>query len=439
MDIQIVHKSMMQKAASIKKPDSMMAKHADWRDWKIWTPAKFVYNKGIKPAARAVDDYVITPTVETASGIAKDPWGFTKDVGSSAMSTMAHVGTGLLDIPNQGKALLGTVGQAATDRFMPEGQSKRFMKAFFRSAQNEGTKASHNLWATNAKAQQQWAQDTGWNVPHIGNSVKYGPVGAADFASAATNTAASYATLNAGGQVAGRFLPTWMTRIGKPYITTQALLSGSEAIPALYNGTRTQVLGTDAGPDPRVLQYHVRNGIDSIPGIRYAFPLYHMQREIQKPNHRTGQPYIVDAGIPLAQQLISRPYAFNNQSWWNPSPGTVRAVTQQGQPYIDGVVRSPYMDFVRRNQHLIPTPTPEQMRAIVQGAADPNSNNFGVRVHSNDNVMPYWFQRMTPHERANFMLRVAPLIMRQSNVPDRFTDAVEGARDLQINDPQLVR
>jgi hypothetical protein len=350
---------------------------------------------------------------------------------------MAHVGTGLRDIPNQAKALTSTVGHAATERFMPEGETKQVMKNFFSTAQNNATRDSHNLWATNARAQADWAKATGWNTPHIGNSVRYGNIGAADAASFATNIAATAAVGNGVIGSTGKALPPSIMRFIKPYTYTQAALSGSEFIPAAYNMTRTQVVGTDNGPNPVVLRNYIRQGIDSVPFVRQAFPLYHMQREIQKPNSVTGRPYIADSGLPFVQQTISRPYAFNNQSWWNPSPGTVAMVADQASQPIDAVTSSPYFDFVRKYHKYIPTPTPEQVREGAQAIVDPNNNQYGVYMDTNR--APQWFVNMSPYERTNFLLRVAPHIMRQRRVPQRFTQAVEGAKDLQINDPQTIR
>ena len=414
----------------------MMAKQADRVPNWVKNTGRWVANKG-RATGEWLDRNVVTPVAQTAQGIAQDPVGFAKDVGSSSVSTLAHVGTGLRDLPNQAKALTSTVAHAATDRFMPEGGAKRTLKGFFRSAQNNATRDSHNLWAENAQAQRQWARDTGWNVPHIGNSVRYGNIGAADAASFATNMAATAVIGNGVVGTAGKALPPSVMKILKPYTYTQTALSGSEAIPALYNGFRTQVLGTDNGPNPVVLRNYIRQGIDTIPFIRQAFPLYHMQREIQNPSSVTGQPYILDSGLPLIRQTVSRPYAFNNQSWWNPSPGTASMIAAQASEPIDAATSSPYFDYVRRYHRYIPEPTPEQVRAAAQTAVDPNNNPYGVSIDTNR--APKWFTDMSPYERTNLLLRVAPHIMRQRGVPQRFTQAVEGAKDLQINDPQTIR
>lgn len=422
----------------------MMAKQADWVPNWVKSTGKWVNRNVVTPVVntgkatgRWVDRNVVTPVAETAQGIAQNPGGFAKDVGSSSVSTLAHVGTGLRDIPNQAKALSSTVAHAATERFMPEGNSKQVLKDFFSTAQDNATRDSHNLWATNARAQQQWARDTGWNVPHIGNSVRYGNIGAADAASFATNTAATAAVGKGVLGTASKVLPSYVPKVLKPYAYTQALLSGSETIPAIYNMGRTQVFGTDNGPNPVVLRNHIRRGVDAIPFVRQAFPLYHMQREIQKPSSVTGQPYILDSGLPLIQQSISRPYAFNNQSWWNPSPGTASMIADQASQPIDAITSSPYFDYVRKYHKYMPTPTPEQVREGAQAIVDPNNNQYGVYV--NTDRVPKWFTTMSPYERTNLLLRIAPHLMRQRGVPQRFIQAVDGAKDLQINDPQTIR
>lgn len=315
---------------------AMMRKQADW------TP------EWMKSTGKWLNRNVVTPVVETAQGIAHDPWQFVKDYEASKWSTMAHVGTGLRDIPNAARTIYGHVGKAIADRY----DWNPAVKEHFDRQRDAGTRDSHNLWAENAIAQKDWAELNGWNTDNISNSVKiYGDYGTGDLAADTTSLALGAAA----GSGALKPISTGIKAIphigkgldaaAKTYLGVNGLLNLSETVPSTVNFANEYLLGGKSIKGAQRARDYVRSFADKT-GLRTAFPIYDAQRDIQEVNPATGRSYITDSAMDTGLQIATRPYAFRANRLNNLGPD---AQNQIGYAVKDTLSAVPYYDKVRNS------------------------------------------------------------------------------------------
>jgi hypothetical protein len=276
----------------------------------------------IKNAFGQAKDYV----VDVTKGIMHDPKEFFTNVGRGAESMAYQFATPVDNLLTLGLVSGGSLLDAFNTRFMPADYARKQHK-FIGDVQHNllEDNADRNLWRAKREGEMTRAMGIN-NSATVANSVKEPITGAGmgNFATGATATAigAHYAPkLIMNGLRNNSALAT--------YLKAQGLLMATESIPAITGAVTEHVETPVKRPQLDIAEEFrqgVRDQADKNPVIKYAFPLYGIQRELTSVNPKTNNTYLTDSFIPVEGSVLSLPGALGNMSWYRPSGNLQKAL-----------------------------------------------------------------------------------------------------------------